>query len=42
MFLFFCSDLNLHVDVLGNAHLTNFFTNGESVDELTKALKAFS
>ena len=30
------------LDVLGNAHLTNFFTNGESIEELTKALKAFS
>lgn len=28
--------------VLGNAHLTNFFTNKESIDELTKALKAYS
>ena len=30
------------VDVLGNAHLTNFFTNHESIDELTKALKAYA
>jgi len=28
--------------VLGNAHLTNFFTNNENIEELTKALKAFS
>ena len=34
--------INSFLDVLGNAHLTNFFTNGESIEELTKALKAFS
>jgi len=27
--------------VLGNAHLTNFFTNGQSLVELTSALKAY-
>ena len=30
------------IDVLGNAHLTNFFTNNENIEELTKALKAYS
>ncbi len=28
--------------VLGNAHLTNFFTNNESTKELDSALKAYS
>ena len=28
--------------MLGNAHLTNFFTNGENMEELTQALKAYS
>jgi len=28
--------------VLGNAHLTNFFTNNESTKELESALKAYS
>lgn len=30
------------VDVLGNAHLTNFFTNGENMEQLTLALKAYA
>jgi tetratricopeptide (TPR) repeat protein len=30
------------LDVLGNAHLTNFFVNNENVEELTKALKAYT
>ena len=30
------------IDVLGNAHLTNFFTNNESIEELTIALKAYT
>jgi tetratricopeptide (TPR) repeat protein len=29
-------------DVLGNAHLTNFFTNGQEMDQLTQALKAYA
>jgi hypothetical protein len=28
--------------VLGNAHLTNFFANNDSVTELTSALKAYT
>lgn len=28
--------------VLGNAHLTNFFTNGEDMEQLTLALKAYA
>ena len=28
--------------VLGNAHLTNFFVNSESMGELTLALKAYT
>jgi len=28
--------------VLGNAHLTNFFTNNESTTELEAALKAYA
>jgi tetratricopeptide (TPR) repeat protein len=28
--------------VLGNAHLTNFFTNNESTKELEQAIKAYS
>jgi tetratricopeptide (TPR) repeat protein len=28
--------------VLGNAHLTNFFTNAKSIDELEMALKAYN
>ncbi len=30
------------LDVLGNAHLTNFFVNNESTDQLTLALKAYT
>lgn len=30
------------LDVLGNAHLTNFFTNGEDMEQLTLALKAYT
>jgi len=30
------------LDVLGNAHLTNFFTNGEDMEQLTLALKAYA
>lgn len=30
------------LDVLGNAHLTNFFVNNENVSELELALKAYS
>ena len=29
------------VDVLGNAHMTNYFTNSEDVAQLQQALKAF-
>lgn len=28
--------------MLGNAHLTNFFTNGQEMDQLTLALKAYA
>jgi len=28
--------------VLGNAHMTNYFTNNESIDQLEKALKAYA
>jgi len=38
-----CSCLTNHLlDVLGNAHLTNFFTNGENMEQLTLALKAYA
>lgn len=30
------------VDVLGNAHMTNYFTNRSNVSELQKALQAYS
>ena len=29
-------------DVLGNAHLTNFFVNNESMEQLNLALKAYT
>lgn len=32
----------LYLDVLGNAHLTNFFVNNESTEELTLALKSYT
>ena len=28
--------------MLGNAHLTNFFTNGQDMEQLTLALKAYA
>lgn len=31
-----------YVDVLGNAHLTNFFVNNGSMEELNLALKAYT
>lgn len=34
--LFFCA-----VDVLGNAHFTNFFANNEDVEQLNLALRAY-
>jgi len=34
--------LKICLDVLGNAHLTNFFNNGENVEQLTLALKAYA
>ena len=30
------------IDVLGNAHLTNFFVNNENISELDLALKAYA
>ena len=30
------------VDVLGNAHMTNYFTNKQEIEQLTMALKAYS
>ena len=30
------------IDVLGNAHLTNFFVNNENISELDRALKAYA
>jgi tetratricopeptide (TPR) repeat protein len=30
------------IDTLGNAHLTNFFTNNESTEQLELALKAYA
>jgi len=38
-----CKDQNLFtfLDVLGNAHFTNFFVTYESYEELNKSLKAY-
>ena len=40
--LIYLNNLYLILDTLGNAHLTNFFNNNESTEQLELALKAYA